>query len=246
MWVEQYDDNRDGHIQRGEAAAWLGRNAGRAASAFAVRSSRSYVSAPSAASRVWRLLDRDQDGLLSVGEIDSAAATFWTLDANDDRVISSSELATLREQLEATGMPTAVRDEVARYAAIHIEPDVDADRLEYLLSDLYSPRQTLGPSSFLHLAELYTKLDANERRLAGTARADGHGDDGRPFGAFCHVWGNRCDSGPDADARSAQPRAGSYCPGHAIGKPDCHFGGQCPIDLVCPRPYSSRWRQPGC
>jgi Ca2+-binding EF-hand superfamily protein len=162
MWVEQYDDNRDGHIQRGEAAAWLGRNAGRAASAFAVRSSRSYVSAPSASSRVWRLLDRDHDGLLSVEEIDSAADTFWTLDANDDRVISSGELATLREQLEATGMPTAVRDEEARYAAIHIEPDIDADRLEYLLGDLYATRQTLGPSSFSHLAEFYKKLDAND------------------------------------------------------------------------------------
>ncbi len=162
MWIEQYDENRDSHIQRGEAAAWLGRNAGRSASAFAVRSSRSYVSAPSASSRVWRLLDTDRDGLLSVKEIDSAADTFWSLDANDDRVISSGELATLREQLEATGMPTSVRDEVARYAAIHIEPDIDADRLEYLLGDLYAPRQTLGPSSFSHLAEFYKKLDAND------------------------------------------------------------------------------------
>jgi Ca2+-binding EF-hand superfamily protein len=161
MWIEQYDSNRDGHIQRSEAAAWLGRNAGRTASAFAVRSSRSYVSAPSASSRVWRLLDKDQDGLLSVEEIDSAAGTFWTFDANDDRVISSTELATLREQLEATGMPMAVRDEVARYAAIHIEPDIDADRLEYLLGDLYATRQLLGPSSFTQLAESYKKLDAN-------------------------------------------------------------------------------------
>jgi EF hand len=76
-------------------------------------------------------------------------------------VITSTELATLREQLEATGMPTSVRDEVARYAAIHIESDIDADRLEYLLGDLYAPRQMLGPSSFSHLSGFYEKIDAN-------------------------------------------------------------------------------------
>ncbi|HEY3395366.1 MAG TPA: hypothetical protein VGK58_21875, partial [Lacipirellulaceae bacterium] len=163
MWIEQYDGNRDGQIQRSEAAAWLGRNAGRSASAFALRSSRSYVSVPSASSRVWRLLDTNRDGLLSAAELDSAAVTFWRLDANDDRVISSVELATLREQLEATAMPmeAAVRDEVARYAAIHIEPDIDADRLEYVLGDLYAPRQVLGPESFVDLGKLYKKLDAN-------------------------------------------------------------------------------------
>jgi hypothetical protein len=163
MWIAQYDGNRDGQIQRSEAAAWLGRNAGRSASAFALRSSRSYVSVPSASSRVWRLLDTDRDGLLSATELESAAVTFWRLDANDDRVISTAELATLREQLEATAMPmaAAVRDEVARYAAIHIEPDIDADRLEYVLGDLYAPRQVLGPASFADLGESYKKLDAN-------------------------------------------------------------------------------------
>jgi Ca2+-binding EF-hand superfamily protein len=164
MWIEQYDSNRDGQIQRLEAAAWLGRNAGRAASAFALRSSRSYVSVPTASSRVWRLLDIDRDGMLSNADLDSAAETFWRLDANDDRVISTAELATLREQLEARAMPmmaAPVRDEVARYAAIHIEPDIDADRLEYLLSDLYAPRQILGPASFTDLGGLYKQLDAN-------------------------------------------------------------------------------------
>ncbi|HJQ78551.1 MAG TPA: hypothetical protein VJ828_01280, partial [Lacipirellulaceae bacterium] len=163
MWIEQYDSNRDGQIQRNEAAAWLGRNAGRSASAFALRSSRSYVSVPSASSRVWRLLDTNRDGLLSAAELESAAVTFWRLDANDDRVISTAELATLREQLEASAMQmaAAVRDEVARYAAIHIEPDIDADRLEYMLGDLYAPRQILGPESFSDLGESYKKLDAN-------------------------------------------------------------------------------------
>jgi EF hand len=161
MWVEQYDENRDGEIQTAEAAAWLGRDAGRSASAFAVRSSRSYVSVPSAASRVWRLLDTDQSGSLSGDEIGSAAGKFWALDADDDRVISSAELATLREQLAAAGVATPAAPETARYAAIQIEPAMEADRLEYLLSDLYAPRQMLGPSSFPELADLYKKLDAN-------------------------------------------------------------------------------------
>jgi hypothetical protein len=58
-------------------------------------------------------------------------------------------------------MAAQARDEVARYAAIHIEPDIDADRLEYLLSDLYAPRQILGPASFVDVGEVYKTLDAN-------------------------------------------------------------------------------------
>src|SRR4051812_44535443 len=41
-WTERFDRNRDGQIQRDEAAAWLGRDAGVTARAFDVRGSRSY------------------------------------------------------------------------------------------------------------------------------------------------------------------------------------------------------------
>jgi Ca2+-binding EF-hand superfamily protein len=162
MWIEQLDENRDGQIQPGEAAGWLGRNSGTTARAFTLRSSRWYHANPRASSRVWQLLDTNRDARLSTEEIADAADRFFQFDANDDRVISPAELASLREQLDA-GNPEvmATSREVTRYAAIHLDAAVAVDRLEFLLSDLYSPRQMLGPTSFPDLSGLFAKLDAN-------------------------------------------------------------------------------------
>ena len=180
MWTERFDENRDGRIQPREAAAWLGRDVGASARPFAVRSSRSYLSIPSANSRVWQLLDTDRSAALSAAEISAASAKLLALDANDDRVISTAELATLREQLEAQGNRLVVGRNDARYAAIHLESGFDPERLEYLLSDLYAPRQILGPSSFPEFAGLYEPLDANgddwleQRELAELLTTDPH------------------------------------------------------------------------
>jgi hypothetical protein len=95
-------------------------------------------------------------------------------DANDDRALSSSELASLREQLDATNPEiVAVGREVTRHAAIHLDPTVAGDQLEYLLSDLYSPQQVLGPSSFRDLPALFIELDANSNDWLEQTELDG-------------------------------------------------------------------------
>ena len=149
MWTEQYDRNRDGQIQPDEAAAWLGRDAGVKARAFSVRSSRSYFSVPSAASRVWKLLDADGDGHLSPAELDHCSATLFSLDDDADGVVTPEEVTSLREQLQVDSDQTAIVDRAANpFAALYLEPDFEADRLQYLLNDLYAPRQDLHPASF--------------------------------------------------------------------------------------------------
>ena len=163
MYIERFDENRDGAIQPGEAASWLGRDAGITARPFAVRSNRSYSANPRASSRVWQLLDTDRDGELSIEEADRGPEKFMLFDGDDDRIITPAELASLREQLEAErNRVMGISREANRYAALHLDPQFDMDRLEYLLSDLYAPRQTLGPSSFSELAELYEKIDVND------------------------------------------------------------------------------------
>ena len=181
MLIERFDANGDGHIQPDEAASWLGRDVGVTPSAFALRSSRSYSPNPRATSRVWQLLDSDRDGELSIDETDRAPEKFMLLDGDDDRIITPAELASLREQLEAErNREMGLSREASRYAALHLEPDFDVDRLEYLLSDLYSPRQTLGPESFSELAALYEPIDVNsdgwleQLELADFATVDPH------------------------------------------------------------------------
>jgi Ca2+-binding EF-hand superfamily protein len=162
-WIERFDLNRDKQIQASEAAAWLGRDAGRSAAALALRSRRSYHSLPALASRVWQLLDTDNNRRLSSDEISAAPDKFLSLDANDDRIITTPELAPLRDQLNDAGRPmTNSSSYEIRHAALHLESHADVDQLDYLLADLYSPRRSLGPGSFPGLPRLFDELDAND------------------------------------------------------------------------------------
>jgi Ca2+-binding EF-hand superfamily protein len=160
--IERYDENGDGEIQLTEAAAWLGRDSGVSAKPLAVRSTRAYRPAPRTTSQVWHLIDRDDDSRLTRDEIGGAASRLLALDADDDRILAPAEMASLREQLAASGQRRMyVPREANHYAVMHMEADLDVERLHYLLSDLYAPQQDLGPNSFSDLSSAYKKLDAD-------------------------------------------------------------------------------------
>lgn len=161
-WIEDYDRNANEHVEREEAASWLGRGSGRMARAFAVRSTRSYRPDPRTTSRLWPLLDADADGRLSALELRHAADALLPLDADDDLTLAAAEVVPLRDQLLAAGGRSLTgRGDLEHFAALHLEPDEDIARLEYLLTDLYAPRQDLRPSSFSALGQLGAELDAD-------------------------------------------------------------------------------------
>jgi hypothetical protein len=162
QWANQYDLNDNDLVERGEAAAWLGRDAGRSAKAFAVRSIRSTRPDPRATSRIWPLLDTDGDGKLSAVETRDASQSLLSLDANDDLTLSAQELLPLRDQLmAANGQNAYDRMNAEHFAALHLEENDDPARLEYVLNDLYAPRQDLTPESFPAFSELGEELDSN-------------------------------------------------------------------------------------
>jgi len=169
QWIETYDENYDKQMQPAEAAAWLGRNDTGIARAFAVRSNRSYVAQLASSSRIWQLLDRNHDNLLSESELHLAPTRFWSFDADDDRTITTGELASLRDQLEmAGGQSFQARQSYGRYAAIHLDASFERDSLDPVLSDLYAPRQNLTPHSFPDLPDLFAKLDVDQNEWLST------------------------------------------------------------------------------
>ena len=108
------------------------------------------------------ILDEDRDGRLSGSELDSVAERLLLLDTSDDRIVDQSELASLRDQLGGQSGQTPNYDRQSRRdAAIELRNSNDARDLEYLLSDLYAPRQELGPTSFAHRAKLFETLDSD-------------------------------------------------------------------------------------
>lgn len=165
-WVETYDQNKDRRIQRHEITAWLGRDAGRSAAALTLRSSRTRSAGGATGSRLWTLLDVDSSGGLSAQELERASRVLWSLDANDDRILVDSELATLEEQLAQDGTNRVRATRVRRrHAALHFGAHFDQGRLGYLLADMYSPRQSITPASFADLPELFEELDDGDEWL---------------------------------------------------------------------------------
>lgn len=162
-WVERYDENEDERIQRGEAAAWLGRNGGRSATSLRVRSSRSFRALGGLHSRLWQVVDADDDGQLSSNELQQAASRLFLLDTDDDRVVDNSELLSLRDQLNSANNRTnRFSRQTKRDAVMHLRDRRDARELDYVLSDLYAPRQYLSPESFPARRRLFEELDADE------------------------------------------------------------------------------------
>jgi Ca2+-binding EF-hand superfamily protein len=162
MYLDQYDLDSDGYVSRDEAASWAGRSTGRKAKAFDVRSTRAFAPDPRATSRLWALFDADRNGALSVDEVRSAPASLLRLDEDDDEVITEAELTPLEAQLAANNAQrSASGRNDSHYAALRLEPKTDVARIEYLLNDLYSPRQDLTPGSFSAFPRLAEKLDAN-------------------------------------------------------------------------------------
>ncbi|BBO33888.1 hypothetical protein [Lacipirellula parvula] len=157
--IAEYDLNEDAHVDRREAAKWLGRDNRAPAAAFKVRSNRAYVPNVRATSRVWQFLDRDGDGDLSAAELAGAGQALLDLDADDDQSLTMAELATLREQLIGQNGGSGAGDESTRDAAMHLQPGYVIERLDYLLPDLYSPHQALSPESFASLPKLFAQLD---------------------------------------------------------------------------------------
>ncbi|WP_428305157.1 glucoamylase family protein [Lacipirellula sp.] len=155
--IDEYDLNEDAHVDRREAAKWLGRDGRTPAAAFKIRSSRAYVPNARTTSRVWQFLDRDGDGELSAAELTGAGQALIALDADDDQSLTMAELATLREQL--IGQNGGASDESTRDAAMHLQPGYVIERLDYLLPDLYSSHQALSPASFASLPKLFAQLD---------------------------------------------------------------------------------------
>lgn len=174
QWVERFDENDDNQMQPAEAASWLGRGSGRRATALALRSSRAYLTMASSHSRIWQLLDADGDRQLSTAELDLASRQLLLLDTDDDRMIVPAELATLRDQLEAQNAQSqnaqrrAFANRSTRLAAIHLKDRSETSRLDYVLGDLYAPRQQLGPTSFSARGELFAKLDKNGNQQLDT------------------------------------------------------------------------------
>ena len=162
-WIKQYDENEDHVMQEEEAAAWLGRDRRRSARALQLRSSRSYGAHWSTQSRLWQILDSNADASLTEEELGLVSERLLQLDTNNDDMVENSEMSTLRDLLvNQDQRPSRFSMSSNRRAAMLLTSRSEAGNIDYLLSDLYAPRQQLKPASFGPRRKLFKDLDSDE------------------------------------------------------------------------------------
>lgn len=167
-WTQAAKSDRD------DAAT---RYSGRKERSLLLDSSRSRYYEPRWHSRVWQLLDANEDGAVSDDEWQAAPAQLLARDADDDRIIYPQDLDSLRDQVRsAEGMATAMRSDAGLSAARLAGPDADWQLIAAVLSDLYAFGRPLRPDDFPNLGSFYAELDADSSgRLSSLELAEAAG-----------------------------------------------------------------------
>jgi len=152
--IEQFDANRDDLVQPGELAALLMRNPS-SGKAFSVQTElgtgEGVQDVP-----VFALLDVDRDGRLTAAELSGAAARLRERDANDDGIVTLSDLRPPRDPQEApSGRPDDEPDLGFDLA------DVPADILFYTLGEWYDVGDGLDREALRLLPGAIDRLDEN-------------------------------------------------------------------------------------
>jgi Ca2+-binding EF-hand superfamily protein len=156
--VETYDIDRDGEADESELPRFLTRNAG-GARPFSVRGTLDFRDLNRRGSPTWRLLDADDDGVLSAAERAAAAARLASRDADDDEILLPGDLAPQRDILAAEG--AAERRPRGPPAVRLLGPHADWSAVQLALEQTYSGVRSLRADSFPLFPELFAQLDAN-------------------------------------------------------------------------------------
>jgi len=156
--VETYDIDRDGEADESEMPRFLTRNAG-GARPFSVRGTFDYRDVNRRGSPTWRLLDTDDDGVLSAGERAAAAARLASRDADDDEILLPGDLAPQRDVLAADD--AAERRRRGPPAVRLLGPHADWSAVQLALEQTFSGVRSLRADSFPLFPELFAQLDAN-------------------------------------------------------------------------------------
>jgi Ca2+-binding EF-hand superfamily protein len=155
--IQQYDVNGNGRVDRAELPRFLTRNAG-GSRAFSVRSVELYprnrIGSPT-----WRALDRDEDGVLSRAELQSAFTQLRVYDVDDDEILLMNELGP-RSDVESMSAERSL-GRIGDFARL-LGPHAHWDSVRATLEEEYAGGRYLKPSSFRLMGEVFEQLDADQ------------------------------------------------------------------------------------
>ena len=153
--IQQYDQNGNGLVDRGELPRFLTRNAG-GARAFSVRSLEQFHGRNRRGSPAWRAVDADNDGYLTATELQQAFAQLKLHDADDDEVLLIDELRPTADIDPGSNMRT--RGQLGDFARL-LGEHANWDSIRTALEQQYALGGNLGPDDFLLMGEVFQQMD---------------------------------------------------------------------------------------
>jgi Ca2+-binding EF-hand superfamily protein len=157
--TERYDINRDKIVDESELPRFLTRNAG-SARPFSIRGSLDQQGLNRRSAATWRVLDADDDGVLSAEELAAAPARLAARDTDDDEILVISDLDR-RLQTPDPEMNMNERRRRGPDAARLLGPYADWAAVQLSLENAYGGSRVLRAGCFPLTPELFTHLDKN-------------------------------------------------------------------------------------
>jgi Ca2+-binding EF-hand superfamily protein len=163
--IDRYDIARDGVVDRAELPRFLTRNAGGSRS-FSIRGTLNHRDLNRRGAATWRVLDADDDGVISAEERAAAAARLASRDTDDDEILLPSDLNP-RLQTPDPEMMQAERRRRGPDAARLLGPHADWATVQRSLEQEYGGGRSLRADSFPLTPELFASLDKNKDGRVG-------------------------------------------------------------------------------
>ncbi|MBW8885046.1 MAG: hypothetical protein JF612_09790, partial [Planctomycetia bacterium] len=154
--IDRYDIARDGVADRSELPRFLTRNAG-ASRSFSIRGTLDHRDLNRRGSPTWRVIDADENGILSSDEMRGVAARLAARDTDDDEILLVSDL----NPRLATPDPQMMNERRRRgpETARLLGPHADWGSVQHLLEQEYGGTRGLRTDSFSLTPDLFTQLD---------------------------------------------------------------------------------------
>jgi Ca2+-binding EF-hand superfamily protein len=157
--IDRYDIARDGVVDRTELPRFLTRNAG-ASRSFSIRGTLDHRDLNRRGAPTWRVIDADDNGVISAEERAAAQARLASRDNDDDEVLLVSDLNPRLLTPDAEMMTERRRR--GPDAARLLGPHADWTSVQRALEQEYGGGRLLGAGSFPLTPELFAQLDKNE------------------------------------------------------------------------------------
>src|SRR5262245_11375801 len=157
--IDRYDIARDGIVDRSELPRFLTRNGG-GSRPFSSRGALNHRDLNRRGAATWRVIDADDDGVISASERDAAAALLASRDNDDDEALVASDLNPRLQALDPEMMAERRRrgPDAARLLGSHADWSAVLTSLE----QEYGGGRILRSDSFPLTPELFGLLDKNK------------------------------------------------------------------------------------